>query len=107
LSFNLALQATSLYNPALQATHFAGHNWRHVALPFSFNLARFGSYISASRLVSTCGSWLSCVKQQLALQTAPSCLAGKEITWRRWRCATLFFPFFYLPSFNLTINQPT
>jgi hypothetical protein len=37
LSFNPALQAISLSNPALQATHFAGHNWRHVVLLFSSN----------------------------------------------------------------------
>jgi hypothetical protein len=43
LSSNPALQAISLSSLALQATHFAGHNWRHVVLLISSNWLVLGA----------------------------------------------------------------
>eukprot|EP01047_Picozoa_sp_COSAG01_P009000 COSAG01_NODE_364_length_18090_cov_40.740870_1_plen_176_part_00 len=90
----LALQAISLSsNPALQTTHFAGHNWRRVGLLFSTNwlvfykLARFRERISAPRSWAPMGAILFA-------RTHPA-VDAREITWR---CAPLLFPFFSWPS---------
>jgi hypothetical protein len=68
-----------LFQPGPPGHPLAGHNWRHVVLPFLSNWLVFGGTSRRRFQWAPVGaSWLSCVKQQLALRTAPSCYGGKR-----------------------------